>query len=161
MGPIRLEARLAWTVAILLVSAYALWRGGVIERLVAVANLLAWFATMLVQNRLGWADPQTWVDPQWGVLAVDVAFGLLLLGLAMCRDRSWLICAAAFQLLGVVTHVAMILDDGFRARTYLTGLIIWSYLVLGSLGVGTWIRWRERQARLSRHSPPEPASPGH
>lgn len=139
---------MVWTVAILIVSALALVYGGRLERFVAIANMVAWIATMLVQNRLGWADPLIWVNPQWGVLAVDVSFGLLLLGLVAVCDRSWVICAAAFQLLGIVTHVAMILDEGFRAGTYLAGLIIWSYLVLLSLGVGTWIRWRERRAQV-------------
>lgn len=137
---------MVWTAAILLVSAFALWRGGWVERLVALVNVAAWLATMTVQDRLGWIDPLNWVDPQWGVLAVDVAFALFLLGLATSKDRTWLLFAAAFQALGVVTHIAMMVDDGFRARTYLTGLIIWSYLVLASLGAGTWLEWRRRQA---------------
>lgn len=145
---------MVWTVAILLVSAFALVRGGPLERLVAVANLCAWIATMAVQDRLSWIDPSDWVDPQWGVLVVDVAFALLLIGLAVTRDRNWLLFAAAFQLLGVVTHLAMIVDDGFRARTYLTGLIIWSYLVLAALGVGTWLHELERrQASRLRQAP--------
>lgn len=139
---------MVWTVAILLISAFALWRGSAIERLVAIANILAWTTTMVVQDRLSWANPLSWVDPQWGVLTVDAAFAILLLMLAARKDRTWLLFAAAFQVLGVVTHVAMIVDDGFRAQTYLSGLIIWSYLVLASLGVGTWLNWSEsRRAR--------------
>lgn len=146
---------MVWTAAILLVSAFALWRGGAIERLVAVANVAAWITTMGVQDRLNWVNPLNWVDPQWGVLTVDVVFASLLLALAVLKDRNWLLFAAAFQVLGIVTHVAMIVDDGFRARTYLTGLIIWSYLVLASLGVGTWLYWSERR-RSQRLGPQAP-----
>lgn len=138
---------MVWTAAILLVSAFALWRGSAIERLVAIANMLAWITTMVVQDRLSWINPLSWVNPQWGVLIVDLAFAALLLTLAARKDRTWLLFAAAFQVLGVVTHVAMIVDDGFRAQTYLAGLIIWSYLVLASLGVGTWLNWSERRRR--------------
>lgn len=140
-----------WTIAILVVSAFALWRGGLVERLVAVANLLAWLATMAVQDRLAWMDPLTWVDPQWGVFGVDLLFGLLILGLAVSRPQTWLLFAAAFQTLGLVTHIAMFVDDGFRAKAYLSGLIIWSYLVLGALAAGTWLRVLEdRRAGSSR-----------
>lgn len=133
----------------MVVSAFALWRGGGVERLVAVANLAAWIATMAVQDRLAWIDPLTWVDPQWGVLAVDGVFALVLLYLAMTRSQSWLLFAAAFQILGVATHLAMLADDGFRAKAYLAGLIIWSYLVLAALAVGVWSHWRPTRPRLT------------
>ncbi len=138
---------MTWTIAILLVSAFALWRGGAVERLVAVANLIAWTSTMAVQDRLAWVDPLNWVDPQWGVFGVDLVFGLLILGLAVSRPQTWLLFAAAFQTLGLVTHIAMMVDDGFRAKAYLSGLIIWSYLVLAALGVGTWFEWRARSCQ--------------
>jgi hypothetical protein len=138
---------MAWTAAILVISAFAVWRGGRVERVVAVANLLAWLATMAVQDRLRWVDPAAWVDPQWGVLGVDIAFALLLLVLAARVGRNWLLFAAAFQILGVVTHIAMMADSAFLAKTYLAGLIFWSYGVLAALGVGTWIEWRRRQGQ--------------
>ena len=42
----------------LAVSTYAWWRGGWVERVVAVANVLAWVATAALQNRTNWVDPQ-------------------------------------------------------------------------------------------------------
>lgn len=118
------------------VSAYAWWRGGWVERVVAVANVLAWIATIAVQNRTNW------VDPQWGMFAVDVLFLALLLALVVRSTSTWIMPAAAFQLLAVVTHAAIIADEGVRARAYITALILWSYLVLISLAVGTHLRWR-------------------
>lgn len=122
----------------LLVSGFALWRGGRPERWVALANLLAWILTPLAyRNDL--------IDPQWGVFLVDVGFLVLLAGLAMTTDRNWLLFAAAFQLLAVMTHIAIAVDRGVRTLAYFRGLVIWSYLVLGALAVGAWMFRRHRR----------------
>lgn len=127
-----------WTLSMLLVSGFALWRGGRPERWVAVANLLAWILTPLAyRNDL--------IDPQWGVFLVDVGFLTLLAGLAMTTDRNWLLFAAAFQLLAVMTHIAIAVDRGVRTLAYFRGLVIWSYLVLGALAVGAWMFRRDRR----------------
>ena len=57
--------------------------------------------------------------------------------------------AAAFQLLAVVTHMAIMADKGVRAWAYITALILWSYLVLISLAAGTYLhaRFSGRPAR--------------
>lgn len=125
-----------WAVAMLAVSSYAWWRGGWVERVVSVANVLAWIATAALQNRTNW------VDPQWSVFAVDVVFLGVLLGLVVRSDRNWILPAAAFQLLLVITHAAIIVDEGVRARAYITALILWSYLVLITLALGAHLRWR-------------------
>jgi hypothetical protein len=119
-----------------LVCGYALWRGGRPERLTALASLGAWLLSRLVFNY------RDWVDPQWAVLAVDVAFLIALTTLAVTTDRTWALFAAAFQLLGVIIHLAITLDHGIRALAYVRGLVIWSYLVLIALGVGTWLHAR-------------------
>lgn len=133
-----------WAVAMFAVSAFALWRGGRTERIVAVANIAAWLATIVVQNR------HNWLDPQWGVFAVDAAFLLLLLWCVVRSSRLWILPAAAFQLLAVVTHAAILADDGVRAWTYMTALILWSYLVLITLGIGTYTYWRGTSAPPGR-----------
>ena len=125
-----------WAVVMFAVSAYALLRGGRTERIVALANIVAWIATITVQNRTNW------LDPQWGMLTVDVAFLALLLALVVSTDRLWILPAAAFQLLAVVTHVAIMADEGVRAMAYLTALVLWSYLVLVTLAAGTYLRGR-------------------
>lgn len=133
-----------WAVAMFAVSAFALWRGGRTERVVAVANIAAWLVTIVVQNR------HNWLDPQWGVFCVDVAFLVLLLWCVVRSSRLWILPAAAFQLLAVVTHAAILADDGVRAWTYMTALILWSYLVLITLGIGTYTYWRGTSARPVR-----------
>lgn len=133
-------SELTWVVLMTAVSAFALWRGGTPERVVAIANLLAWAASNLVEDR------QQLFVPQWGILAVDLSFLGVLLWFALRSNRAWPMWAAAFQLLGVVTHGAMTADRSVGGWAYITASIIWSYLVLVSLGVGTWLHWRRRTA---------------
>lgn len=133
-----------WAVAMFTVSAFALWRGGRVERAVAVANVIAWIASVVMQNR------HNWMDPQWGVLGVDAAFLGFLLWLVVRTNRVWILPAAAFQLLAVVTHAAILADEGVRAWTYITALVLWSYLVLITLAVGTYTYWRRASVRPAR-----------
>ncbi len=122
----------------LLVSGFALWRGGRPERIIAIANLAAWILTPLTYRT-------NLLDPQWGVFAVDLMFLAILVWFAVTTDRTWLLFAAAFQLLAVITHIAIAVDPGVRTLAYFRGLVIWSYLVLGALAVGAWNRRRERR----------------
>jgi hypothetical protein len=121
-----------WLAVMIAVSAYAFMRGGRPERMVAIANIVAYLATIAVQNR------QDWFHPQWSMLAVDVAFLALLVGMALMVDRYWLLFASAFQLLGVVTHLAIIADPSVRSLAYLRSLGIWGYMVLVALAVGAY-----------------------
>jgi hypothetical protein len=125
------------------VCTYALFRGGPTERLVATTDLLAWLVTLLVQNR------RDWFDTQWGILTVDIVLLVFLAWLALTRDRGWLLFATAFQLLGVVTHLAILADVNVRSLAYLRSLTIWSYLVVGALGVGTALIERQRRRALA------------
>jgi hypothetical protein len=135
-----------WTILMFSVSIFAFRQGGRPERIVAVVNVLAWAATPMMYR----AD---WWSAQWGMLGVDVLFFLGLAWLAVTTNRTWLLFAAAFQLLGVITHFAMVVDPGVRAGAYLRGLVIWSYMVLGSLGVGAWQCWRMRQVQAMAGAP--------
>lgn len=130
-----------WFISMTVVSLAALIWGGGAERIVAVANLGAWLASRLTFDVFGAGAHQ------WGVLAVDIGFLLVLLAAAARTDRSWILFAAAFQLLGAVIHVATMVDAEIQVLTYMRGLVIWSYLVLLSMAVGTWLEHRRRQAR--------------
>jgi hypothetical protein len=129
---------LFWVIYLLGIVGYALWLGGLPERLVAGADLLAWLATLLVQDR------RDWFHPQWGILAVDVVLLGFLVWLALTRDRGWLLFATAFQLLVVVTHLAIFADPGVRSLVYLRSLTIWSYLGLAALAIGARLAARRR-----------------
>jgi len=111
-----------------------------------VAFLLGWGVTLLLRDR-------TWVGTQWGTLAVDIAFLLVVGWIALQSRFYWPIWATGFQLLGVVTHVARMLDRTVGAWAYVTAGIIWTQLVLIALGVGVFNRWRERRQPAASGAP--------
>ena len=124
-------------------SGFALWRGGSSERIVATAFVTAWFISRLVYN---YGD---WVDPQWSVLVVDGVLLLILVVLGMYRRPPWLLFAAAFQLIAVAIHGAVMADHRLRALTYVNALAIWSYLTQAALFVGVLAHIHEDRSRAT------------
>ena len=116
--------------SLVLVCAYALWRGQSVERWGAVLTFADWTLTPLVQ------DLSHLHGAQLEIFAVDAAYVLGLSVLALRSDRFWPLWAAAFMILEVIMHVAMLVDHQVRARAYFIGMEIWSYLSLIPLGVG-------------------------
>jgi hypothetical protein len=129
-----------WIVLMASAAGFALWKGGQPERACAVAMVAAWLATVLLTDRRN-----NWVDPQWGVMAADLSLLTLLLWVALRANRFWPLWAAAFQLLGVITHVAIMADRTISGRAYYVAAVIWSYLVVIALAAGTWSAWRRRR----------------
>jgi hypothetical protein len=130
-----------WFAVICLTSGFAFLRGGWPERVVAAIYLAAWFVSRLVY------DYKDWVDPQWSVLAVDGGLLLALVIMSLLANRTWLLFAAAFQLVAVVVHVAIMADPSIRALPYVRGLVIWSYLTQAALLVGVLDHLRHRRAQ--------------
>ncbi|WP_332765960.1 hypothetical protein [Phenylobacterium sp.] len=122
-----------WLVVMALVCGLAFWRGRRPEWIVAGACILAWALTPLAQNS------RNWFDPQWGVFAVDLALLAVLVWLTLTTDRTWLLFASAFQLLAVIIHLAILVDHSVNPMPYRQALVIWSYLVIAALGVGSWL----------------------
>jgi hypothetical protein len=117
--------------AALFVCGGAFWRGGRDERLAAAGVLLSLSATFL------WAD-KSWPHVQKAEFAADTLLLLLLLWVALRSSRWWPMSAAGFQLLAVMTHVAKAIDPGLQQWAYITAGVIWTYLLLAALAVGTW-----------------------
>jgi len=137
--PFHTVSQQVWAVYLAVIVAAALWRGGWAERTAAVAAVVANVASAALQDRTDW------LDPQWGVLAVDILLLGVLAWIALRSSRYWPLFATAFQLLGVITHVAMMVDRTVNPWAYITAGVIWSYLVMIPLAVGTWNCWRRRE----------------
>lgn len=135
------------------VCGLALWAGRRTERAGAAILLLGWAASVLLRTH-------HWSELQSGVLIVDGAMFVALLILALRSDRFWPLAAAGFQLLGVITHGARLLDRHVGAWAYITAGVIWSYLVILALAVGTYNRWRERRQLAANAAAEGVAAPG-
>jgi hypothetical protein len=115
----------------------ALWKGRVEERAVAIGLLLAVAVTYVLR------DPR-WSGTQWAGFVADILLLALIVAVSLRSAKYWPLFAAAFQLLGVVTHTARMLDQTLGAWAYATAGVIFTQLVLVSLAVGTFNAWRAR-----------------
>ena len=128
--------QIAGLACIVLVSLFSLVVGGRPERVATIASVSALVISLRVQ-RIG-ADTL-----QIGVLAVDlVLLGVFFL-IAFLSKRHWVLWTVSFQLLAVATHVGFIVAPSPRVA-YLTLLAVWSYVVVGSIGVGAALHLRGR-----------------
>jgi hypothetical protein len=112
--------------------------GGREERVTAAALLLGFAATLVLRDR-------SWHGTQWAGFAIDVAFLVLIVIIALRTRRYWPLAAAGFQLLGVMTHAARMIDPHVGAWAYITAGVIWSHALAASVAIGAINVWRERR----------------
>lgn len=123
-----------------IVVVFAFLKGDEPERIGGAVYLVAWFASMLVQ------DDSQLHGVQWGMFAIDT-LGLLVYGaLAWKSRRAWPVWVCALQLLAVMSHVMSMVDIRPPAASFYTVLNLASYGILVALAVGTFWAWQERRA---------------
>ncbi|USQ95304.1 hypothetical protein [Caulobacter sp. RL271] len=130
-----------------IVTIVVVWRGGVPERIAALASLVAFLITPLAQK----LSHGRWPLP--GVALVDLGVCVLLIGLALRYDRTWLILTAGVELATVMAHLGMILDPTLMARGYVISLWIFYFIFLAAL---SWSVVEARALRAAHRSEPGP-----
>lgn len=125
MFPVALAQVLGW-IAVLITCLAAAWRGERPERLGAALIAVAWGLTDLAEQR------HNWLEPQYGILAVDFATFIGLATIAFVFRRAWAICAAAFQAVAVLTHLAFMIDPAALYRAYYMANFSIGFLLLGA-----------------------------
>ncbi len=133
----RAIAYYAGFVALGLTLIIAFWRGGKLEKQVAVVVAIAWLASAFAPNDN--------LSLSWALFAIDVGLLLYLLYLAAFAKRRWPMLAAAFQLLIVATHVTFAMRLHLEQWGYFTAYYLWSWGVLACIVVGA-LRARSRAA---------------
>jgi hypothetical protein len=108
----------------------ALAKGRWPERVVAGGYAINWLADVVLQDR------RLHHHTQAASFAVDAFTFALVIAVVLASRRTWVLWAAAFFLLTLLTHIAMLADVRFGQWTYLTALYIWGYGVLVSLTCG-------------------------
>ena len=108
------------------------------QKVAAAVVFVGWIASAAAEDR-------TFRHPQFLTMALDVALTVVFVYLALIWRPLWLTALAAFQVLTMATHFAMILDPRIWPRASITAYLIWSYLVLASLGWGGVVGLLERR----------------
>ena len=124
--------------------AFAWFRGGVTERRIATALIIAVIATMTTD----WFGTH-WHGPNWGVIAVDAFFLVVLVVIARQSTSFWPIWAAASQLGGCLAHVPAIMNPGLPQHIYGAAQPFWVWPLMASLLIGAIAAHRHRRAWAS------------
>lgn len=138
-----MERAIAFALALALVSAYALIKGGAPERYAAALYCTAYVLSIAATQ----VSPDYYASVEWSVMAIDIALLLALGSLALRANRYWGIWATSFQLVAVIAHLARIVVPQIAADAYAIALLVWSYAALPLLAVATY-RHVERTKRF-------------
>jgi hypothetical protein len=140
------ERVIIFNLLLLLASGYAIWRGGLPERIVGVSLLLAGLLTRLAYQPFA----GRFVSVDWGVLAIDVVLLAILLAVALFADRFWPLWLAAFHALGTGAHLVRGVDYGIEPVAYAILLAAWSYPMILLLAIGTARHARRKREGAAR-----------
>jgi hypothetical protein len=109
------------------VSAIAVLRGRMEERVVGLTLLIQFLLTFVVENYAR-------VDSaQIGLLILDSLTLLVILAVAAKFFQAWLVVCAAAQFVDVAIHVSKLLDPTIDGWIYVTASIICGYVVVLAL----------------------------
>jgi len=121
---------------LLAVCAYAWWRGGTDERIVAATCLAGTVATMIAISPLR----HRYSGVESGMLLVDLAVLAGFVAVALRSNRFWPLWVAGLQLTTSIGHLLKGVDQDLLPRAYGAALQFWSYPILIILAVGTYRR---------------------
>ena len=133
-----LHTAIAKLTALLLVAVvvWAMSAGRWPERVGAVTVGIDWAGTVLFQDH----HAHHHLQPVWFVL--DSLQAVVLVTLVVACRRRWVLWAAAFAILLVLTHVTVLLDTDIGQWSYLTATYLWGLGVFAALGVGVALERR-------------------
>lgn len=120
--------------ALLLICAFALWRGRNDERIAAATCLIATIVQLFVVTPI----LRRYSGVEVGVLLVDLGVLAVFVGIAVQSKRFWPLWVAGLQLTTVFGHVLKGVQVSLLPYAYAGALRFWSYPILLILGIGTW-----------------------
>lgn len=123
------------------VTLFALLMGEKIERIGAIANLIAWLITTLLIKSFGDEGQGNWL-----MLFIDLALLATFAAIVWKAPRNWPVWACAFQILIVASQVLILSNFDTPMLSYYMIVNLASYGILISIAVGTFMAWQERAA---------------
>lgn len=128
------ERALIFFGTLLLVSVYALIRGGAPEKIVAALYLFAYALTVVAARIAG----DMYAKVIGSILIVDIALVVGLIILSLYANRYWTMWAASFQIVAIFAHFAKLILPGVLSGAYAVTLLVWSYAALPLLMAATY-----------------------
>jgi hypothetical protein len=122
------------------VCGFAFIKGDEPERIGAGAYLMAWFATLLLQDEIGAHQVQR------VMFAIDAVILIVFCALSWKSANTWPVWAAALQLLPVLSHFLMAIDMRPPAWSFYAIQNLASLGILVAITAGTFWVWQERRA---------------
>ncbi|WP_312685541.1 hypothetical protein [Brevundimonas nasdae] len=122
-------------------AGFAFLKGGDTERHGAGAYLLAWFASIIVQQNADFGPARPAV-----LFAIDTALLVAFAAISWKSKRSWPVWASGLQLLTVMSHIMILLDTRLPLASLYTVTNLSGYLIIGCILWGTFWAWQERKA---------------
>ena len=121
-------------------AVFAFLKGGHAERLGAGSYLFAWFATIVMQENIGF----TRVVPA-GMFLVDLGLLVAFISIAWRYRQSWPVWASGLQLIVVMSHVMILTGQPIMVVSLYTIMNFTGYLIILCLIIGTFFAWQERR----------------
>jgi hypothetical protein len=112
----------------------AILRGSRAEYSGAAIMIIGSLSTLAVGRLFG----TSWTSVEGGIFAIDLAGLVALIYVALAFDRFWPIWAAAFHLLAVSIHTAMLVAPQVTPWAFATGAVFWAYPMLLALAIGSY-----------------------
>jgi hypothetical protein len=134
-----------WTI-LLLICAYAFWRGRTDERLAAGTCLGA----SLIQTLVISPAAHRYSGVEVGVLAIDLGVFAVFVAIALQSSRFWPLWIAGLQLTTILGHMLKAMQLSLLPMAYAGALRFWSYPILLIVAIGTWRTQQRRQSATSR-----------
>jgi hypothetical protein len=137
-----------WAI-LLLICAFAFWRGRQEERIAAGACLAATIVTVWIIPPV--ALRYSAMDP--AQLAIDGAMLATFVTIALRSERFWPLWVAGLQLTMSTSHLMKAIDSDLLPRAYAAAAVLWSYPILLIIFVGTWRAHRSDRRPKPRSQP--------
>lgn len=139
--------QLLYDIVLLGSCSFAIWRGGTDERVGAAIMLVgsAFTVASMLSPSFDWSGSRS------GMVIVDLAVLAALLILSLRTDRFWPLWMTAFHLIGVTSHLAMLVETSNALPAYAMLQGFWAYPMLAALVIGTAARARWERSPAPAH----------
>ena len=121
------------------VTLFAFLKGGTREKIGAGYLIAAWFVSLLVQENSGFRGLPI------GMFLIDAFSLLVFIALAWRSPQAWPVWVAGLQAITVMGHVMLLTTKAVPIASLYTVMNLIGYLIILSLGVGTFWVWQERK----------------